>query len=142
MELRDELENGESSVRKLRQEMLRERDVAAKTAEFDIRYTCMYTCVWTIYCKFKPCLIRPPNCPFLIEFPLGLPTITGLIRGVTLIISPLFTVQLASSSSTTPARKRTPTSHRKKGRKRIPFTLVEASKGNRCPTPGESHDPP
>ena len=35
MELRDELENGESSVRKLRQEMLRERDVAAKTAELD-----------------------------------------------------------------------------------------------------------
>ena len=25
---------------------------------------------------------------------------------------------------------------RKKGRKRIPFTLVEASKGNKCPTPG------
>ena len=35
MELRDELENGESSVRKLRQERLRERDVAAKTAELD-----------------------------------------------------------------------------------------------------------
>ena len=25
---------------------------------------------------------------------------------------------------------------RKKSRKRIPFTLVEASKGNHCPTPG------
>ena len=47
-----------------------------------------------------------------------------------------FSVQL--SSTCTPARKRTPTTHKKKGRKRIPFTLVEASKGNRCPTPGES----
>lgn len=44
--------------------------------------------------------------------------------------------KLKLSSTCTPARKRTPTTHKKKGRKRIPFTLVEASKGNRCPTPG------
>ena len=27
---------------------------------------------------------------------------------------------------------------RRTRRKRIPYTLVEASKGNRCPTPGQS----
>lgn len=36
----------------------------------------------------------------------------------------------------TPVRRRNAASPRKKGRKRIPFTLVEASKGNRCPTEG------
>ena len=46
-------------------------------------------------------------------------------------------VQLGSTS--TPACKCTSTTHRKKGRKRIPFTLIEASKGNHCPTPGQSH---
>ena len=41
------------------------------------------------------------------------------------------------TSSTTPVRKRSSLSApRKKSRKRIPFTLVEASKGNHCPTPG------
>ena len=50
-----------------------------------------------------------------------------------------FPDQLGASS--TPVRKKSSTGHRKKGRKRIPFTLVEASKGNHCPTPGEwSHD--
>lgn len=38
--------------------------------------------------------------------------------------------------SATPIRRQASTTPRKKGRKRIPFTLVEASKGNRCPTPG------
>ena len=37
---------------------------------------------------------------------------------------------------TTPVRRHPTTTSRKRGRKRIPFTLVEASKGNRCPTPG------
>ena len=41
------------------------------------------------------------------------------------------------TSSTTPVRKRSSlNAPRKKSRKRIPFTLVEASKGNHCPTPG------
>lgn len=38
--------------------------------------------------------------------------------------------------SATPIRRPPTSTSRKKGRKRIPFTLVEASKGNRCPTPG------
>ncbi|CAI8032970.1 Histone acetyltransferase KAT7 [Geodia barretti] len=44
--------------------------------------------------------------------------------------------RLKLGASSTPVRKKTSNSHRKKGRKRIPFTLVEASKGNRCPTSG------
>ncbi len=42
----------------------------------------------------------------------------------------------APPSTFTPVRRRPPARSRKKGRKRIPFTLVEASKGNKCPTPG------
>ena len=38
--------------------------------------------------------------------------------------------------SATPMHRRSSVTPRKKGRKRIPFTLVEASKGNKCPTPG------
>lgn len=41
-----------------------------------------------------------------------------------------------ATPSATPIRRHTSVTPRKKGRKRIPFTLVEASKGNRCPTPG------
>ena len=43
---------------------------------------------------------------------------------------------LQAPPTSTPARKRTAIPSRKKSRKRIPFTLVEASKGNHCPTPG------
>ena len=43
---------------------------------------------------------------------------------------------LQAPPTSTPTRKRTTIPSRKKSRKRIPFTLVEASKGNRCPTPG------
>ncbi len=39
-----------------------------------------------------------------------------------------------TTPTATPIRRRTTSTPRKKGRKRIPFTLVEASKGNRCPT--------
>ncbi|XP_064397134.1 histone acetyltransferase KAT7-like isoform X3 [Halichondria panicea] len=44
--------------------------------------------------------------------------------------------------SSTPARRTIPPTRHKKRRKRIPFTLVEASKGNHCPTPecdGKGH---
>ena len=44
--------------------------------------------------------------------------------------------QASPIPSATPIRRRASTTPRKKGRKRIPFTLVEASKGNKCPTAG------
>ena len=51
------------------------------------------------------------------------------------IVKPKQPKPAPATPSATPIRRQTSSTPRKKGRKRIPFTLVEASKGNRCPTP-------
>ncbi len=52
------------------------------------------------------------------------------------VLNPMAIPHAMPTPSATPVRRGVSTTPRKKGRKRIPFTLVEASKGNKCPTPG------